>query len=167
MLNSNIGTVILNGLLKGNSGTITFSGDVYLGLLTKLPNNNGSAYEDGSYFTEPSDPSYIRIKIDTKSRINKQNFIAAAQAGEPIDVGEDKALPAYVANQGAIMFEEATVAWDTVVGFGLFRSNNTADTTTLPFLWGTVTTDGGEAGVSVDKEEVPIIRTGGFKVSLV
>lgn len=167
MLDSNIGTVILNGLLSGVKSKIVFGGDLYLGLLTKLPNNNGDAYEDGTYFAEPLDETYIRIKINTTNRINKMNFIAPAKADETINIGEDKALPVYVTNQGAIMFEEASENWDRVVGFGIFRSNDTSDITTLPFLWGTVTAEGGEVGVSVEKEEVPIIRTGGFKVSLV
>lgn len=169
MLDSSIGTIILNGLfgMFGEKTIINFSGDVYLGLLTKLPNTNGSAYDDGTYFTEPSDPSYLRIKIDTESRINKMNFISHAAADTAVAVGEDMAIPAYVANQGIIMFPESTVAWDKIVGFGLFRSNNTSDQTTLPFLWGSVTTDGGEEGIYIEQYEVPIIRAGGFKVSLV
>ena len=178
MLDSSIATLILDGLfamgltrdedgISSIGKQVIFGGDLYLGLLTKLPNDNGAAYDDGSYFAEPSDPCYLRIKINTKSRINKQNFIAPSQVGEAIDVGEDKASPVYVINQGAIMYPEARENWDKVVGFGIFRSNDTSDTTTLPFLWGTVTAEGGEVGVPVEKEEVPIIRTGSFKVSLV
>lgn len=168
MLNSNIATVILDGLFAMTQGSqIVFNGNIYLGLLTKLPNDNGIAYEDGTYFTEPNDPTYLRIRIDTQSRINKKNFIAGAATGDVISVGEDNAIPAYVTNQGAIMFPEASVAWDKIVGFGLFRSGDKTDTTTLPFLWGAVTTENGESGVTVDQYEVPVIRQGGFKVSLV
>lgn len=180
MLHSTIGTIILNGLFAMNinrntDGTavdgqrqdISFSGDVYLGLLTKLPNANGTPYANGGYFAEPADAGYMRIKIDTKSRITKANFIAPAETDETTYIGEDKAVPAYVVNQGAIMFPEASVTWDKIVGFGLFRSDNTGDNTTLPFLWGSVTTESGEEGVYIEQHEVPIIRTGGFKVSLV
>lgn len=165
MLNSNIGTVILNGLFGlSNGNSISFGGDVYLGLLTRLPNANGQAYEDGKYFSEPADPGYLRIKINSESRINKKLFVAPAQLGDVIDVDGDKSNQVYVTNQGLIMFPESTVGWDRVVGFGLFRSNNTLDNA-LPFLWGTVTADGGEEGVSVEQYEVPIIRQGGFKIS--
>lgn len=170
MLNASIGNEILDGLfgLLGKK-KIKFDGDLYLGLLTKLPNDNGDPYEDGKYFAEPTDPSYLRIKINTISRINKMNFIGNAQSDEVVNIGEDKAIPAYVTNQSLIMFPEASEEWGRIVGFGLFRSGDTTSQN-LPILWGAVTTEGGEEGeegVSIGQHEVPIIRIGGFKVSLV
>ena len=168
MLNSIIGNQILDGLFgKKNGATIIFSGDVYIGLLTKLPNSNCAAYEDGTYFSEPADSTYQRIKINTTSRIGKTKFIAGAELDEATTIDGCEAFPAYVTNQNMIMFLETSEEWDKVVGFGLFRSNNTNDTTTLPFLWGEVTAEDGTSGVSIGQYEVPIIRTGGFKVSLV
>ena len=102
MLSSNEGCKILDGLFGLLSGTrIAFSGAVYLGLLTRLPNANGAPHEDGVYFTEPTDSNYIRIRLDTKSRINKQDLITPATEGEPVEIGEeilDMAIPAVVEN---------------------------------------------------------------------
>ena len=181
MLNPDIANIILDGLFAMDisrtengepsssfvENDIFFDGDIYLGLLTKMPKANGETYEDGSYFAEPSDPTYLRIKLNTKNRINKENFIAHAATGDVIKIDGDNAIPAYVVNQGEIMFPEASVVWEPVVGFGLFRSSDTSDLKTLPILWGTVTTESGEQGVFIDQYEVPIIKTGSFKVSLV
>lgn len=166
MLDSTVGITIMNGLF-GHSGAtqMSFTGNVYLGLLTKLPNANGAAHDDGTYFAEPGDPVYMRVQLDTTSRITGQPFIGGAEADATISVGEDLATPAYITNQGLIIFSEATIPY-TIVGFGLFRNNNTASST-APFLWGPVTSTDGEASIEVAAEEVPVIRAGGFKISFV
>lgn len=169
MLNSDIGIMILNGLFatsRNNDVRLTFTGDIYLGLLTRLPKNDKSAYEDEFYFSEPSDPEYIRIKLNTNSRINKAPFISGAEAGEQIEIDGCQAIPAYITNQSLIMFPESTVDWDNIIGFGLFRSNNTSSKE-LPFLWGNITSDDGASSVEIKQHEVPIVRSGSFKVSLV
>lgn len=178
MLSSIIGISILNGLFASpgqdeGGSIITFSGDVYLGLLTKMPNNNGDPYEDGTYFSEPmkssgsssSDGSgYFRIRLDTESRINRNAIIGGAETDEPfVNNDGDTVLPAFVTNQELIMFPEANENWDKIVGFGLFRSETG---TTPPFLWGSVTSKDGEDGIEVIAGEVPVIRPGDFKVSL-
>ena len=162
MLDSSIGNVVLTGLfgMFTNKTYIKFDGDLYLGFLTKLPNANGAPYEDGTYFSEPSDSSYLRIKINTDSRITKTKFIAPAEN----DIVGDEAGPVCVKNQSLIMFPEATTKYD-IVGFGIFRNNDVGDQT-LPFLWGAVTNEQGTSGVTINPEEVPIIRAGGFKISL-
>lgn len=171
MLNSTIAQSILNGLFAmglnrnedgmatSNFGNqINFSGDLYLGLLTQMPE------ADGSNFKEPTDSNYKRIKIDTKSRINKKNFIDAAKAEEKVLTDNGLyATPVSVTNQGAILFPEAGTDWNEVVGFGIFRNGSVS--TAPPILWGAVTTTAGEQLV-VNAGEVPVIRTGGFKVSL-
>ena len=174
MLNSTIAAPILNGLFamglsRDEDGlatsaapSISFSTDLYLGLLTQMPSQN-----DGTGFREPTDDgNYKRIKLNTKSRINKKPFIAAATAGDRVltDKG-DYAVPACVENQGAILFPEAGISWEPIVGFGIFRSDNT-NLTTAPMLWGEVTTPDGMTNVSVEQYEVPVIRAGGLKVSL-
>lgn len=164
MLVSRIGTAILNGLFGNNiGGKIEFDGDIYLGLLTKLPNDNGAAYEDGTYFSEPTDTGYFRVKLNANSRITKGPFIASAVEGDAVAVGEDMGTPAYVTNQAMILFPESNEDWDTVVGFGLFRALSGTD---LPFLWGSVTSTDGEEGVTIKQYEVPVIRVGGFKVTM-
>jgi hypothetical protein len=167
MLNPNIGNTILDGLFGLlNATQISFSGDIYLGLLTLLPNDNGLPYEDNVYFAEPNDEQYKRVKIDATSRINKKYIIREAQLDSvQTDENGDKFTPVFVTNQSSIMFAQASTQWEPIVGFGLFRSGNTSDTTTLPFLWGEVKSDGGE-NVSIDAEEIPIIRENGFKISL-
>lgn len=165
MLSSTIGTEILNSLFARYkaSSYMDFSGDVYIGLLTKLPNDDESAYSDGTYFSEPADEGYFRIRIDTASRITKTPFMANAISEDAVAVGEDMAIPASISNQSMIMFPESNVDWDTVVGFGLFRDKTGTD---LPFLWGSVTSEDGTEGVTIEQYEVPIVRSGGFKVSL-
>lgn len=165
MLHSIIGNDILDGLFaKSKNNAVLFSGSVYLGLLTRLPNDNGGAHEDGTYFSEPNDEGYFRVQIDTTSRITKESFLVPAAEDEPIVVDGDTAIPAYVTNRSVIMFPESNVAWDTVVGFGLFRAQSG---NTSPFLWGSVTSPAGGEGVIIAEHEVPIIRAGDFKVSLV
>lgn len=156
MLDSSIGTTILNGLfgMNGNS-RILFNGDVYLGLLTELPDVNGAN------FSEPSDSSYLRIKIDTKSRITDTNFIGHAHNNIN---DEDPIISACVENQALIMFPEF-INQCTIRGFGLFRSNDVGSGNP-PFLWGEVYNSDGDLGVVINEAEVPVIRAGGFKVSL-
>lgn len=156
MLNSSIGTTILDGLfgMKGNS-KILFSGDVYLSLLTVLPDINGDN------FAEPSDESYLRIKIDTESRIVDAKFIGHAHN----NIGDgDPVVSACVENQALIMFPELLEPC-IINGFGLFRNKDVGDQTP-PFLWGEIYNSDGEPGVLINAEEVPVIRAGGFKVSL-
>jgi hypothetical protein len=163
MLNSNIGTIILDGLFgmyTEPTKNIAFSGDLYLGFLTELPNDNGDAHADGTYFSEPDDPSYLRIKMNTKSRITKEDFIGGA-AWEEIDTDIEAIC---VKNQSLIMFPEFTTPCN-IVGFGIFRNNDVGDQT-LPILWGEVFSEDGTTGVEIEPEEVPIIRAGGFRVSL-
>jgi hypothetical protein len=172
MLDSTIAKSILNGLFAmglnrnedgmatSNFGNqISFSGNLYLGLLTQMPG------ADGSDFKEPTDSNYKRIRIDTKSRINKKNFIDTAKAEEKVLTDNGLyATPVSVTNQGAILFPEAGADWNEIVGFGIFR-NGSAGSTAAPILWGAVTTTAGEP-LAVNAGEVPVIRTGGFKVSL-
>lgn len=168
MLDSKIGTTILNGLFctSGKATNIAFSGDLYLGLLTKLPKDNGDAYDDGKYFEEPADPTYLRIKITTESRINHKNFIAHAVADDPVIIDGGTAIPASVTNQSIIMFPESSVYWGEVVGFGLF-SEEDSSSDSLPVLWGEITSSDGDSPLIIGQYEVPVIREGRFKVSLV
>jgi hypothetical protein len=163
MLDASIGNTILDGLFGLKNGAImSFTGDVYIGLLTKLPNINGAAYEDGLYFSEPDDPTYLRLKLNSDSRITKKPFIGGAEAGEPIVVDEDTVIPVYVQNDAIIMFPEASSPY-TIVGFGLFRTKDTTSQT-LPFLWGEVTSSDDNAAIEVASGEVPVIREGDFKI---
>lgn len=161
MLDTSIGIDILNGLFafaEKKPEEIAFDGEIYLGLFTVLPNNNGQN------FSEPPDGVYRRIRIDTTSVasidptgvVNEKNFIGGAQLET-----DAEGLPiSYVANQSQIMFYESSVYWGTIVGFGLFRTSKT-DSGETPFLWGEI------SPVTVDKHEVPIIRSGFFKISLI
>lgn len=166
MLDASVGGVILDGLfgLRGKE-LVRFPGEVYIGLLTRMPNPNGAAYEDGKYFDEPADPTYLRLRLDATSRIKKVLFIGGAQLGEVVDIDGDKAVPAYVQNDDLLIFPEASEPYN-VVGFGLFRTADKSSKT-LPFLWGEVAAVDGSPTISVAAEEVPIIREGDFRVYLV
>lgn len=159
MLSSDVGIKILNGMFGLlDNAQIVFDGEIYIGLFTTLPD------KDGLNFTEPADVGYLRIRLDTTSRIDKKSFIGPALAEENVTDGDP--IAAYVTNQSLIMFPESSVVWGNIVGFGLFRSANTTSGST-PFLWGEVTSADGESGVAIDQYEVPIIRPGGFRISLV
>ena len=172
MINSVIANEILDGIVglkttnSGEGQNITFNGDIYLGLLTKFPNGNGAAYEDGTYFSEPIDDNYDRIQLNTKSRQTKRDFILGAFNGEEIEIDGDKAIPACVTNDSAIIFAESSTDWGEVVGFGLFRNDEKTDNT-LPFLWGPIINSNGDEGITVRRHEVPVIRAGSFKISLI
>lgn len=188
MLHFNEAKKILNGLFGNTGGNISFGNGIYVGLLTKLPEYDEENGWQG--FEEPSiTTGYKRINIDGNSYITGEKFIAhAITAAEAVTIDGCEAFPSYVENQAAIMFEEAMPGYEVdsegnpdtekpknwvIVGFGLFRSKKNSDNdTTLPFLWGSITgeaEEGGEAPteVVIANEEVPIIRQGGFKISLV
>lgn len=140
---------------------VEFSGEVWLGLLTRMPKADKSAYEDDTYFAELSDPNYRRFRLDAVSRINKKYIMADAVDGEVELVGEDRCLPAVIRNQAPLIFPENMVP-ETIVGWGLFRSADTSDKVTLPFAWGVVgPTEEGEP-IELEAEESPIIRDGGL-----
>lgn len=168
MLGSKIGKKILDGfcLTKLSSeAEIDFGvNNVYLGLLTVLPNNDESAYEDGTFFKEPIDEEYHRIQLNAMNPLKQMNYTDAAAEDTIIEVEPGvEALPTYVTNPTYIMFPEALADWGAVVGFGLFEQSSG---TTLPYLWGPITALDGESTVTILAEEVPIIRAGNFKISL-
>jgi hypothetical protein len=167
MLASSLGKQILNGFLKNKKDDVVNFGitDIYLGLLTTLPQNNEQAYADGSFFKEPDDPNYHRIKLTDKNPFTESNYMQAARSGDVIEVSDGVyALPAYVTNQAIIMFEESSTNWGEVAGFGIFKENEGKN---LPIIWGAITAEDGESEVTVGQYEIPIIRVNGFKVSLV
>jgi hypothetical protein len=175
MLNANlVGTTILNGLFgeKKDDVNITFKTPVYVGLFTKMPTN-----VDGSGYAEPDKLEYQRIKILEESRVKGVHMMANV-AQEIITKtttitdtdgqkkqATDECLAATITNQDIMLFPEASSAggWGKIVGFGLFYKQETGSDT--PWLWGEITTDGEEGGVTIDQYEVPIIRVGGFKVT--
>ena len=144
-----------------NSGKpyVDFSGPVYLGLLTRMPKPDKTAYDDDIFFAELSDPNYRRFRLDAISRINKKYIMADAVACEVTAVGEDKCVPAVIRNQAPLIFPENMVP-ETIVGWALFRSDDTSDKVTFPFKWGSVV---GEA-IELEAEESPIIREGGLEL---
>lgn len=184
MLSPTYGKKILNGLLstsreldtngisQGKDVAIAFGSQVYLGLLTELPTFNGSTWNG---FSEPSsDENYIRVRIDTKNYVTDEYFLApAVTSSEPIEVEGEDGAQGYVTsitNKFQIMFRSANIGKDNdpwvIKGFGLF-SEKTG--TNLPFLWGDfgVDDEGNPLTVIIEDENVPIIRVGGFTVSLV
>ena len=167
MLSSDIGIQILNGFLKSLSKTVlNFNIDtVYLGLLTKLPQNNEQPYEDGTYFSEPTDDEeYHRIQISGENPLEGKDYILGAQDDEVITKDGVSKQPAYITNQCAIMFPETSVDWGQVAGFGVFKEDSG---TNLPLIWGEIKGADGTSAVEINAQEVPIIRANGFKVSLV
>lgn len=176
MLNSIIGTKILNGFClaadkdddnQPKNNWIDFNiENVYLGLLTVLPNNNEKPYNDGDnnyYFKEPTDPEYHRIKLTAENPLEKVAYISEAiETSDITDEGIEIPVT-YVTNPTYIMFPETSEAWGNIAGFGLFTEETG---TNLPYIWGTITGLDGESAVSIGPEEIPIIRANNFKISL-
>lgn len=176
MLSATIANTILNGLFAmglsrdengvatSNGKVISFSNDLYLGLLTKIP-----TAEDESTLepVDSGDTSYMRIKLNSNNRITKEPFIKEAVIGtQSVNEDGDQIQPIEVVNNGPILFPEAESGYQ-IVGFGIFTSNDMVNAK-VPFLWGELAEP-----ISVEAEEVPIIRDGsnndgqGFKISLV
>lgn len=161
------GCTILDGLLGFKKGaTIGWSGACWLGLLTRPPKADRAAYEDGKFFAEPDDPEYVRVRIDDISRINGKYTISGAEPGDPVAVGSsgDLGRPMVVKNQALIVMNEITQN-TSVTAWGLWRSSDTTRDT-KPFLWGTVKDSSGNATITLTPEEIPIVREGGLRISM-
>lgn len=168
-----IGNHVLKGLFYDSGTVIDLRKDFWLALFTQMPTG-----VDGSGYAEPTAPEYMRPAISGISRIKKVKFMASAveeiiekevtitdtDGQEHTIVEEVKA--AVVKNQDSILFPEASQegGWGNIVGFGLVYSETVGDG--LPFLWGEITAEDGSSGITVDQYEVPIIRVGGFKITL-
>lgn len=166
MLSSEIGKKILDGFCRSNELEIDFNiPNAYLGLLTKLPKDDESTYEDGTYFTEPADGEYHRVRLNDINPLEQLDYTEDAKDGDEVEVDNDVyALPAYIINPTYIMFPEALEDWGDIVGFGIFSE---ASGTELPYIWGPISPLVDESGpVTINAGEVPIIRAGNFKVSL-
>lgn len=160
MISSQTGINILDGFCRCTEASTVIDFDidnVYLGLLTVLPKNDETAYEDGSYFKEPTDKTYRRVQLNATHVLNQVPYISSAQTEEI-----DGVLSAYVINNAYIMFDETSEPWGDIVGFGLFSEQTGPK---LPYLWGEITTPD-DSVVNVGKEEIPIIGKGNFKISL-
>lgn len=164
MLEFTIGKDVLDGLYGRKSGSlITFTSGVYLGLLTRLPREDGKAHEDGKHFTELSSPGYMRTRLDTNSNIDGRYIMANPVAGETVMIDGDEAATAVIRNQTLIIFSENSTE-ETVVGFGLFRSADVEDPT-RPFAWDKVHDGEGNDFIVIGAEEVPIVREGGLEIT--
>lgn len=144
---------------------------IYIGLFTTAPLKNG----EGEGYVEPGPtpesesgprttwPEYSRIRLNTKSRLKRVEFLSGAQVKNN---AAGTAEMAYVENDDMILFPEAIGnsddGWGTIVGFGLFYSKTGGQ----PFLWGDIQADNGQKGVPVPAGHVPVIRESGLQISL-
>ena len=161
------GCTILDGLLGFKKGAqISWSGACWLGLLTRPPKADRTAYEDGRCFSEPDDPEYRRVRVDEESRINGKHILGGTEPGDPVAVGSsgDMGQPMVVKNQALIVMNEITQN-TSVTAWGLWRSSDTTRDT-KPFLWGTVTDSSGNATITLAPGEIPIVREGGLRISM-
>lgn len=161
------GCTILDGLLGfKKSAAISWTGACWLGLLTRPPKADRTAYEDGKDFAEPDDSEYVRVRIDDISRINGKYTISGAEPGDPVAVGSsgDMGQPMVVKNQALIVMNEITKN-TSVTAWGLWRNSDTTSDT-KPFLWGTVKDSSGNATITLTPEEIPIVREGGLRISM-
>ena len=162
MLSDVIATPVLDGLYGHTAGIgIEFLGEVWLGLLTVMPKDDRSQYDDGTYFKELRDPRYMRLRLDEKSRINGKFIMSDAVEDEIVQVDGDNVQPIVSRNQAPLIFPENYTP-ETLVGFGLFRSGEKNNTP--PFLWDKVTGLDGDENVVLEAEEMPIIREGDMEI---
>ncbi len=185
MLKSDHSIYILDKMFKPvaegeNAKVLDFDGivgdNIYIGLFTKNPKSDFSAYEGGEFYLEPGPkfketfPEYCRIQLNTDSRIKEVPFLSRAEfktasVPAPEKFGDsvfDSVTCAYIRNADMILFPEANNNWGTIVGFGLFYSNDTKSGE-LPFLWGTV---GDAEGIEVRQGQVPVIREKGLEITM-
>ena len=166
MLSSEIGKKILDGFCRSNASEIDFNiSNAYLGLLTTLPKDDESAYEDGTFFAEPTDVEYHRVRLNDINPLEEKEYIDSAIEDDNVNSDEvGGVLPAYVINPTYIMFPEPSESWGDIVGFGIYRVNSG---TTLPYIWGPISAlEDENTTVTIDADEIPIIRAGNFKISL-
>lgn len=162
---------------------VIFGLDVYIGLLTKMPTATDPTW------AEPTAPEYQRFKLSRKSTTTNEPILSSHITEEAIPItttitnvdGDgteevtDYVYAAYVRNDDNIIFPEVSSdvsQWGgndgsetgLIVGFGLFSAKKDGQ----PFFWGEVKPDGDgdETGVEIRQNEVPIIRVGGFKVTM-
>lgn len=163
---------------------VVFGQDVYIGLLTKMPTSTDNSW------AEPTAPEYQRFKLSRKSTTTNDPILSSHISEEAIEITTtittadgsstedviDRVRAAYVVNDDNIIFPEVSsdlTHWGgssggetgLVVGFGLFSTKEGGK----PFFWGEVKPDegsGDEVGVEIRQNEVPIIRIGGFKVTV-
>lgn len=162
------GCTILDGLMGFKSGSqISFTGACWLGLLTRPPKTDRTAYEDGAYFSEPNDPAYHRARIDVKSRIDEEYTLGGAEPGEPVTINSfgDKGQPMVVKNQSLIPMDWLPESATTVVAWGLWHSSDTTSKT-KPFLVGTIKDSSGNDSIEFAPGEIPIVRVGGLRISM-
>lgn len=167
MLDAIIANKILNGLfamgLKREEGEtsemgaqIYFGSNLYLGLLTELPNSEGEVKEPWDH----DDQDYMRIKLNSKNRLTKAPFMSGSMVEEDILTNEDgdDYRVVKVQNNGAILFPETTATYQ-IVGFGIFENEKTAK---KPMIWGPI-----DEAIDITPGQVPVIRDGAFQVSLI
>ena len=175
MIVSYLSKEVLDNMLRINSissaaKTIQFWEETqgcYLGLLTNLEN-----------FTEPISSSYQRIDISAISQHPLRNDESYLKSVETNILDEEtQAWELILSNQHYIMFPEALEDWGEIKGFGIFAAKEGTVTLSideetqvsagnLPFLWGEITSDSGEA-VVVSANEIPIFRENQFVIKWV
>lgn len=167
MLSSTYAKNILNALFcslksdKDKGNVATFSETPYLALFTTMPNSNGTG------FAEPTSSEYARILLTNKGPYGNQ-MMGSATSKAGVGKHEGK-IVSLISNQDLIVFPEAATApFGTVVGFGIMSST---DATSASF-WG-------EFGyydeqdnfvpeaITINKGEIPIIRTGDLEIYFV
>lgn len=134
-----------------SNNTVSFAATPYLALLTKMPNADGTGYE------EPTSSEYARVLLTNKGAYGSQMMGAAVtEDGTGTHEGE---LVAAISNQDLITFPVArTEGFGTIVGFAVFPGK----TSTVPDVWGKLGyTDVDDKGNTVFVEEpVEIVKKG-------
>ena len=131
--------------------------DCYLGLFTKMPEADGTDFEEPT----PIDPE------DTTFSYKRMNMHWSILTGEEIlksaEGDTENNNISTITNDKLILFPEVVgQSWGHILGFGIFESE-TSDNTAAPILWGRLSN---ENAVDATAGHVPLFRVGDFKVTL-
>lgn len=149
---------------KKTEQTVSYPKESFLALFTKLPEPDGTGYEEPGY-KEPEEGSGEESGEESACTYMRVNLHSGIITGDIClnratnnDEGGTK-----LTNNTIIMYPEVSgVDWGEIVGFGVFDTETTGSGS--PILWGPLSNSTGS--VYAETEHVPLFRIGDFEVTL-
>lgn len=144
--------------------TVPYPKESFLALFTKLPNPDGTEYEEPGYkeLEEGLEEELGEESTCTYIRVNLHSGIITGEVCLDYATNNDEG-GTKLTNNTIIMYPEVSgVDWGEIVGFGVFDTETAG--TGSPILWGALSNETGS--VYAETEHVPLFRIGDFKVTL-
>ena len=161
--------------LGASDQTSVYPKKAFIGLFTKMPDTDGTKFEEPTWKTNDNLHTYQRMSLHEDLLYGDMSLNAVRQIGAnsekyPNDTIEHKGYLGYafVDNKEIVLFPEILDedGWGEIVGFGLFENEEPTEGET-PYFWGKITDkDGVVISVSTAKQKVPLFRKNEFKVYL-